>query len=89
MTGEGEIRSDEVCLAAKDRAVQMEKCATKRPNPRQQFRYIPSSKQLVHLKSQFCLAIQSDTPALALVDCDPAGAQPTAKWELQNFSGGS
>lgn len=94
LTGDGEIRTDETCLAAKNGngVIQMEKCAIKRPNPRQQFRYIPSTGQLMHIKSQMCLAVDksSDNPMPALMDCD--GQQTTTeamsdilKWELQNY----
>ncbi|CAK5081198.1 unnamed protein product [Meloidogyne enterolobii] len=42
LTGDGEIRTDETCLAGKDdNSLNMEKCSTNHPNAKQQFSYIP------------------------------------------------
>ena len=43
LTGNGEIRTDETCIAGKeDNSLIMEKCTNNHPNTKQQFSYIPS-----------------------------------------------
>uniref|UniRef100_A0A914KW09 Polypeptide N-acetylgalactosaminyltransferase n=1 Tax=Meloidogyne incognita TaxID=6306 RepID=A0A914KW09_MELIC len=84
LTGDGEIRTDETCLAGKDdNSLNMEKCSTNHPNAKQQFSYIPITKQIVHIKSQLCLLLKTPAMQLTLADCNSISEEN--KWELGHF----
>nr|CAD2170120.1 unnamed protein product [Meloidogyne enterolobii] len=84
LTGDGEIRTDETCLAGKeDNSLNMEKCSTNHPNTKQQFSYIPITKQIVHIKSQLCLLLKTPAMQLTLADCNSISEEN--KWELGHF----
>uniref|UniRef100_A0A183C8T3 Polypeptide N-acetylgalactosaminyltransferase n=1 Tax=Globodera pallida TaxID=36090 RepID=A0A183C8T3_GLOPA len=87
-TANGEIRSDELCLSAKDSVVRMDKCASNgHPTAKQQFKYVPTTKQLVHVKTQRCLTVDpSVSSSLGLSDCEAAKFEH-AQWELNNLPG--
>ncbi|KAL3124157.1 hypothetical protein niasHT_004746 [Heterodera trifolii] len=86
-TERGELRSDELCLSGRDSAVRMDKCASNgHPMGKQQFKYVPSTKQLVHVKSQRCLAVDpSASSPLSLKDCEKTKFEHV-QWELHNLT---
>ncbi|KAI1729955.1 glycosyl transferase family 2 domain-containing protein [Ditylenchus destructor] len=87
ITANGEVRSDELCLASKTLSlggeVQMDKCSTTSINTKHIFAYEPQLKFLIHKHTAQCLVVGSDGNTLQLVPCTES--PENAKWEVQNY----
>ncbi|VDM47753.1 unnamed protein product [Toxocara canis] len=90
LTFEGEIRSDEVCLAPEAVSgrkikfdVKLEKCSTTSVNVNHQFDYDAMTGLLKHRQSGRCLELAGDAATLQIRDCIPT--LDAQKWQLEGY----